>query len=189
MRRVLMVSDVRAFVWVAAVALLVLELAMLPAPAFAQGGGEVNQSIKQEAKVEDGICTSVSQVAANQLNTGNQIASANANAAAGQYKETSQVAIAGANAANIANVLGVSVGQVNECLNGVAVKGKPPVKSATDGDVAAVTNTPHGKVITVTIPEQKVLADTGGMPLSGLAIIGLGLMAAGATLLRFGGWR
>ena len=41
----------------------------------------------------------------------------------------------------------------------------------------------------VSIADQKVLADTGGVSLSGLVIIDLGLVAAGASLSRFGGWR
>jgi hypothetical protein len=97
--------------------------------------------------------------------------------------------------AAVAQYSGVSIGQVNECLNGQAPldQNPPGDENPPPGEepkvVETFTKTPHGEVLTVSIPDQKVLADTGGMPLPGLAIVGLSLMAAGASLLRVGGWR
>jgi hypothetical protein len=167
MRRGSVVSSGRAFMLVVAATLLVVWLPA--APAFGQDD-------VQYSAVCQNIIGSIGDITA--------VQSGAADAAAGQYN--SEVI------AEVAQEQGVSVAQVNECLNGVADNGKLPDDGKNgddDGDVGALTKTPRGEVLTVSIPDQKVLADTGGLPLSGLALIGLGLMAAGVSLLRFGGWR
>lgn len=67
--------------------------------------------------------------------------------------------------ATVAQEQGVTIAQVNECLNGV---------SDTDTDTAAGTAT-EKDVLASTIPEQKVLANTGGpallLPALGLLLI------------------
>ena len=214
----------RALIWVAAVALLVLGLAVLAAPVFAQDS-VVNQNADQVGVVNDSVCSQVNNIAVQQYNAGDQNAnanaSANANADAGATATATAdaatdanavaAAVAEADAVNIANVLGVSVDQVNACLNGVGANdtnGKDTNALKTDGKdaddkdgdndivgsdekdkfaVAAVEQYGKDDVIVASIPDKKVLVDTGGMPLSGLLIAGLFLTAAGISLFRFAG--
>jgi hypothetical protein len=212
MRRVFTVSDDRAFLWiVAAVAAALLALWASAAPAFAQD----NMSIGDDVEY-NGVCQNIIGAIGDitQTQTGNATAidrdrrdaadvdaasTVEASAADSTADASAEATVADPTAGAVAQVAqeqGVSIAQVNECLN-AADNVKPPDNGTTDdgttgdddGDVGALTKTPHGVVLTVSIPEQKVLADTGGMPLSGLALIGLGLMAAGVSLLRFGGWR
>jgi hypothetical protein len=222
MRRVFTVSDDRAFLWiVAAVAAALLALWASAAPAFAQD----NMSIGDDVEY-NGVCQNIIGAIGDitQTQTGNATAidrdrrdaadvdaastveasAADSTADASAEATVAEATVAEATVADptagavaqVAQEQGVSIAQVNECLN-AADNVKPPDNGTTDdgttgdddGDVGALTKTPHGVVLTVSIPEQKVLADTGGMPLSGLALIGLGLMAAGVSLLRFGGWR
>ena len=194
----------RALIWVAAVALLVLGLASLAAPVFAQDS-VVNQEADQVGVVDDSVCSQVYSVAMQQYNAGDQTANAdafadadaNANAGAtatadaGPDENAVAFAVAEADAVNIANVLGVSVDQVNACLNR-AVDDNNPDKDldAADldkQDVAAVEQYGKDDVILKSIPDKKVLVDTGGMPLPGFLIAGIGLMAAGVSLFRFAG--
>jgi hypothetical protein len=77
--------------------------------------------------------------------------------------------------AQVAQAQGVSVAQVNECLNGAA-DDRPGDTTGEDGKVAA-------DVIKGTIPDQKVLANTGG-PAVLLPALGLLLVASGAAAIR-----
>ena len=91
------------------------------------------------------------------INTGDNTATSNAsdgsNAAAAQY-------------AKIAQDSGVSVKQLNQCLNGAA---------GTGDDVRGAVDEP-GSVRSASIPEVKALVNTGGIPL--LAGAGLLLVAS-----------
>ena len=220
MRRGSAVFNGRVFMWAVAMALLALGLASMAAPVFAQVS-VVNQNADQVGLVNDSICSQVYNVAVQQYNAGDQNAnanaSANANADAGATADAATdanavaAAVAEADAVNIANVLGVSVDQVNACLNGVGANdtnGKDTNALKTDGKdaddkdgdndivgsdekdkfaVAAVEQYGKDDVIVASIPDKKVLVDTGGMPLSGLLIAGLFLTAAGISLFRFAG--
>ena len=114
-------------------------------------------------------------------------------------------AAADANAVNIANQVGISIGTVNACLNAAAgttggnpLPGGGTTNTTGPANITSPTNTTgptttsrgnptvvtkHGIVLTDSIPEQKVLADTGG-PLILLPALGLLLVTAGATMLR-----
>ncbi len=206
MRRGSVVFNGRVFKWVLALALLALGLASMAAPVFAQGS-VVNQNADQVGLVNDSICSQVYNVAAQQYNAGDQNANANAgavaNAVAEQYGEANAAAIAGADAVNIANATGIDIGTVNACLNGLAKApgdGTPGGGTTNGGDTTgggdtttgadttgADTTGGNGKVpadvIVDTIPDQKVLADTGG-PLILLPALGLLFTTAGVTMLR-----
>ena len=137
--------------------------ALWPAATIAFGQATEGDDVQYSAVCQN-ILGQIGDITQNQTGT--------AGAVAIQYGEA---------AAEVAQEQGVSIAQVNECLNGIDVT-RDDVKDDVNDKVAA-------GVIVGTIPDQKVLADTGGMPLFGLAIIGLGLVAAGASLLRFGGRR
>ena len=148
---------------VVAAALLVLWLSA--SPAFAQDGDNV-----QYSAVCQNILGAIDDLTA--------IQDGEANAAATQYGEAAAV---------VAQEQGVTIAQVNECLNSFGGKdfgGKDFDKVGSDEE---------GKfkkgVLSDRIPKEVELADTGGVPLIGLAVIGLGMIAAGASLFRFGGWR
>ncbi len=122
-------------------------------------------------------------------------AAADANATAG--------AVANANAVNIANVTGIDISTVNACLNGFAkapgdgtTGGETTGGDTTGGDTTGGDTTGGdttggdttggavpADVIVKTIPDQKVLADTGG-PLILLPALGLLFLTAGATMLK-----
>ena len=207
----------RALIWVAAVALLALGLASMAAPVFAQDS-VVNQNADQVGVVNDSVCSQVNNVAAQQYNAGDQNANANANAIAGANAgatatatatatadaatDANAVAVAEADAVNIANVLGVSVDQVNACLNWVGTNDtsdkdindvdavvKDSNKDIVGSDykdkfaVGAVEQYGNDEVIIESIPDQKLLADTGG-PLILLPALGLFSLTVGATLLK-----
>ncbi len=196
MRRGSVIFNGRVFLWVAALALLALGLASLAAPVFAQGS-VVNQNADQFGLVNDSICSQVYNTAVQQYNAGDQNANANANASAlavaaattGASADAAADAIAGANAVNIANVTGIDIGTVNECLNGFAKapEGGPPGGNTTGGanttSGGGANHTVAADVILDTIPDQKVLADTGG-PVVLLPALGLLLVTAGVTVLR-----
>jgi hypothetical protein len=205
MRRGSVTFNGRVFFWFAALALLALGLASLAAPVFAQGS-VVNQNSDQFGLVNDSICSQVYNAAVQQYNAGDQNANANANAnaiavataTAGANADAAADAVAGANAVNIANVTGIDISTVNECLNGFAKvpDGGPPGGGTTNGgdttssgdttsggDVTDLNRTVAAGVIIDTIPDQKVLADTGG-PVVLLPALGLLLVTAGATMLR-----
>jgi hypothetical protein len=80
-------------------------------------------------------------------------------------------------AAQVAKEQGVSVAQVNECLNGTAERPGGEDELTID----AYDDQHKEGVLAATIPD-KVLPITGGMPLPSLAA--LGLAAVGASALR-----
>ena len=189
MRRGSVVFSGRVFMWVMALALLVLGLASMAAPVFAQSS-VVNQNVDQVGLVNDSVCSQVYNTAAQQYNAGDQNANADAgaiaDAVAGQYGEANAAAIAEADAVNIANATGIDVGTVNACLNGLADApgdGTPRGDTTSGGDTTGGNREVAADVIIKTIPDQKVLADTGG-PVVLLPALGLLLVTAGATVLR-----
>ena len=142
-------------------------------------GASAVPAFGQEVEGDDiqynGICQNI--IVALDDNTQNQFGTDNA--AAAQYVDAT---------AEVAREHGVSIAQANECLNGAAntPDGNVDNVDGAENDVDIITETPHGEVLTESIPDQKVLADTGGTPLPGLAaLVGLGLVAAGAALFRF----
>ena len=193
MRRLFTVSDDMAFLRiVVAVAAALLLLGASAAPAFAQDNINIGDAVQYK-----GVCQNI--IGAVNINR-NQIGSTTA------ITDTDDAADGDAGAgggtaeavAVVAQEQGVSIAQVNECLNRVADDGKPAGDGTDDDGVATIDKNKHAvaaaeqygkdKVIVVSIPKKKALVDTGGVPLSGLALIGLGLVAAGASLVRFGGW-
>ena len=185
--------------WVLAMALLALGLTSLAAPVFAQGS-IVNQNSDQFGLVNDSICSQVYNAAVQQYNAGDQNANANANAGAfanvgatadADATGDAAAAVADADAVNIANVTGLDVSTVNACLNDFAkAPGKKATKTpATSGGPSTTrmadttVTTVAADVIVKTIPDQKLLADTGG-PVVLLPALGLLLVTAGVTVLR-----
>ena len=191
--------------------LLALGLASLAAPVFAQVS-VVNQNADQFGLVNDSICSQVYNIAVQQYNAGDQNANANASAGAGAVAIAGATATAGANAnavaaavananaVNIANVTGIDVATVNACLNGLAkapgdgppggdttgrdtTGGDTTGGDTTGGDTTGGGGAVAADVIIKTIPDQKVLADTGG-PLILLPALGLLFLTAGATMMR-----
>jgi hypothetical protein len=79
--------------------------------------------------------------------------------------------------AQVAQAQGVSVAQVNECLNEAGAGERPGANAAKDQYAKA-------NVIAATIP-KKPLPFTGGIPLHGLfAVLGLAAIVAGVFVLR-----
>ena len=74
--------------------------------------------------------------------------------------------------AMVAQEQGVTIAQVNECLNGVA---------GTDTDAEEVATDNKDAVLAETIPDQKVLANTGG---PALLLPALGLLLISSVALR-----
>ncbi len=164
-----------------AVALLVLTLSA--APAFAQQGdvaGDDQINIVADVQYQ-AVCQNV-------IGEINQTAV--------QDVDAGQGVVAGGDAAAVQEVaaeLGVSIEVVNECLNGVAdtpddgdTNGRDTNDdTAKDERVAAAVIEQYGKdaVIVATIP-KKVLPNTGGPPLFGLAILSLALIGVGSSVLR-----
>ncbi len=198
MRRGSAVFNGRVFMWAVAMALLALGLASMAAPVFAQVS-VVNQNADQVGLVNDSICSQVYNVAVQQYNAGDQNANADAfaDATAGATASAGAVAgaVADADAVNIANVTGIDLSTVNACLNGFAKApgdGTPSGGTTNGGGTTGGGDTTGGggttravaaDVIIDTIPDQKVLADTGG-PLILLPALGLLFVTAGATMLR-----
>ncbi len=93
--------------------------------------------------------------------------------------------------AEVAQEQGVSIEQVNECLNGAAGTGGDDTgdntgdDTADTGDDTADTASREADVLATTIPDQKVLANTGGPALL-LPVLGLLLISSVAlrNLLR-----
>jgi hypothetical protein len=116
----------------------------------------------------------------------NAPASAGEETTGGASAETSAEAVA-----EIAQEQGVSIAQVNECLNGAAETpggdttngGGTTNGGTTTGDLTTTEGTVSANVIVATIPDQKVLADTGG-PAVLLPAIGLLLVTSGAAMLK-----
>lgn len=96
--------------------------------------------------------------------------------------------------AEVAQEQGVSIEQVNECLNGAAAGGTTDetpggtTNETTEGTngTATITGDREAEVLVETIPEQKVLANTGGPALVLLPALGLLLISSVAlrNLLR-----
>ncbi len=188
----------RVFMWVLAMALLALGLASLAAPVFAQVS-VVSQESDQFGVVDESICSQVYSAAVQQYNAGDQNANANADAGAvanvgataDAGGDAAAAAVADADAVNIANVTGLDVSTVNACLNDLAEERveKPTKGPATTSRLDTTSpldttdRTVAADVIIETIPDQKVLADTGG-PVVLLPALGLLLVTAGATVLR-----
>ena len=200
MRRGSAVFNGRVFMWAVAMALLALGLASMAAPVFAQVS-VVNQNADQVGLVNDSICSQVYNVAVQQYNAGDQNANADAfadatadaiagaTATAGASAGAVAGAVADADAVNIANVTGIDLSAVNACLNGFTKApgdGTPGGGTTNGGGTTGgggTTRAVAADVIIDTIPDQKVLADTGG-PLILLPALGLLFVTAGATMLR-----
>lgn len=90
--------------------------------------------------------------------------------------------------AEVAQEQGVSIAQVNECLNGAAGTGGDDAGDA-NGDEASDTNGDENgdqtgdeaDVIAATIPDQEVLANTGG---PALLLPALGLLLISSVAIR-----
>jgi hypothetical protein len=160
------ISDGRASARAAAaIAAALLVLGLSTPPAFGQGrGGDDVQY--------DAVCQNIiGAIRVDQSQTG----SSNATADSGGGGEDARGGSARA-VAKVAQEQGVSVAQVNECLNGAAEN--PGVKAAT------VDDQDKGDVLAATIP-KKILPDTGGISLLGLlVVVGLAAIAAGVFVLR-----
>jgi hypothetical protein len=166
------VSDGRALVRaavIAAAALLVLGLTATPA--FGQDGGG-------DGAQYDAVCQNIiGAISVAQTQSGGANATAVSGGGADGNGEGSANGGGSARAvAQVAQAQGVSVAQVNECLNRAA--DRPDVKAAT------VDDQDKGDVLAATIP-KKPLPFTGGIPLLGLfAVIGLAAIVAGVFVLR-----
>jgi len=123
---------------VAGVAVLIV-LVLSMAPAFGQSNGDD----VQYSAVCQNLIGSIGDISQNQ--------EGNATASAQQY-------------AKVAQEQGISIAQINECLNGEASGGD------TDKEHGAVDD-PSG-VRSASIPEVKALVNTGGIPL----LVGAGLL-------------
>jgi len=143
-------------------------LAFSVSPAFGQA----------EDQGDDGQYSAVCQNligAIGDITTGDNTATSNAsgeNAASAQY-------------AKIAQDSGVSIEQLNECLNGAEGAGGDDAGGGTGGDdVRGAVDDADG-VRSASIPEVKALVNTGGIPLAAgaglllLASIAVGLMVIG----------
>jgi hypothetical protein len=167
MRRESAVSEGGALIrTVAAVAAALLILGLYAAPAFGQN------------RADDTQYRAVCQNLIGNFNvTQNQYANANATASGGGGGEENGGGDARA-IARIAQEQGVSVAQVNECLNGAAER------AGGDRALILAADDRHKQgVLAATIPD-KVLPFTGGMSLTGLAALGLVIAAVGAIVLR-----
>jgi len=148
---------------VMATVLIVLVLSV--APAFGQARGD---DVQYNAICQN-IIGSIGDIT--------QIQDGEANAAAMQYSEA---------VAEVAQEQGVSIAQVNECLNGAAdTDGDGTDTDDTGGDDTAKTGgadvNGEGEVLTDTIPNQKVLANTGG---PALLLPALGLLLISSVAIR-----
>jgi hypothetical protein len=159
------VSDGRVLVRVVATtvaALLVLGLSAVPALGQDRGRGGAQFSA---------VCQNIiGEIGVTQSQYGNAAALAIGGGGGDSGGGGSARAVA-----QVAQAQGVSVAQVNECLN-AADEGPGGDTTGEDGKVAA-------DVIKGTIPDQKVLANTGGPVVLPLGL-GLLLVASGASVLR-----
>ena len=100
-------------------AMLAMVLVMA-APAYAQTFVVV-QDVDQFGVVDDSVSSQVFNVAVQQVNFGDQTATATAtataSATAGAFGSATAVAIAGANAVNVANAAAIGIHTVNFSLN------------------------------------------------------------------------
>ena len=164
------------------------------APAFAQAVAttddagenqyEQGQQNDQQSVVQDSICVNVQQAAANQYESGDQAAAAETGDVIGDTN-------AAANASNIANALGISAEQVNQCLNTVnsAAAGTVPAGTVPAGTAPAGTAAPApGGGGTAAAAPAATAAAGGALPSTGgasLLALGAGaLLVAGGLLAR-----
>ena len=95
---------------------------------------------------------------------------------------------AGGNAealARIAQETGVSIEQVNECLNAAGNGGGEDEEEAEVNSANTAAARQYG-VIAKTIPQTKALVNTGGPSLIGLAVISLAISVVGISVLTGG---
>jgi len=148
-----------------AIAALLIILVLSVAPAFGQTQGD---DVQYDAVCQN-ILGSVGDITQGQGGT--------ASAASRQYSEA---------VAEVAQAQGVSIAQVNECLNGAAgTDGDDNGRDKTDragtgGDDDRDVRSADG-VLASTIPDQKVLANTGG---PALLLPALGLLLISSVALR-----
>jgi hypothetical protein len=160
------VSDGKVLVYAAAaITGALLTLGLSAALAFGQGSGSDNV---QYSAVCQNIIGAIGVIQ-------NQSGNAEAIAVGGAGGDTTGGGGDAEAVAEVAQAQGVSVAQVNECLN-AADEGPGGDTTGEDGKVAA-------DVIKGTIPDQKVLANTGGPVVLPLGL-GLLLVAIGASVLR-----
>src|SRR5829696_4750148 len=162
-------------------AMLAMALAAA-APAFGQAVAttgdagenqyEQGQQNDQQSIVQDSICVNVQQAAANQYEGGDQAAAAETGDVIGDTN-------AAASASNIANALGISAEQVNQCLN--QVNSASPVATAAPGGTAAPA--PGGTAAPA--PGGTAAPAPGGG--GGTAAAGAATAAAGGALPPTGG--
>lgn len=169
------VSGGRAFIRAAAAiaaALLVVGLSAIPA--FGQNG----EAGRGDGAQYDAVCQNIIgalSVAQSQEGAAFAGAVSGDGATDGNGEESANGGGSARAVAQVAQAQGVSVAQVNECLNAAE---RPGVKAAAVDDQA------KGEVLAATIPD-KPLPFTGGIPLLGLfAVIGLAAIVAGVLVLR-----
>src|SRR5829696_4103119 len=160
-------------------AMLAMALAAA-APAFGQAVAttgdagenqyEQGQQNDQQSIVQDSICVNVQQAAANQYEGGDQAAAAETGDVIGDTN-------AAASASNIANALGISAEQVNQCLNQVN-SAAPVAASPAPGTAAPGTAAPGA-------PGGTAAPAPGGG--GGTAAAGAATAAAGGALPPTGG--
>ncbi len=112
-------------------------------------------------------------------------------AVAEQFNIGNANALDPAAAAAIAQELGITQEQVNACLGSIGSDDRVVDDNGDNGDDTTTTTTTDtssakGDVLSSTIPDKKVLAATGGMPLPGTAFLALALIGTGLSVLRFG---
>lgn len=150
---------------VTALASVLLAAVLFSSPAFAQARGE-------DDSVQYIDCSQVQTIVMDQ---------------GGQYG----VAVGREARTEIARELNISQKQVNACLGNIGVNDDVDDNNddttVDDGeDTTTVEAAAKGDVLSHTIPEKKVLASTGGMPLSGSALLAFAMIGAGLSLLGFG---
>ena len=163
------VSGIQFGVVLAAVAAMMAFALVVSAPAFGQATA-VDEG--DDVTVEDSfntICPQVVTAVGEQNNYGD------ANSAATDNSEA---------AAAVAQDFDISVEQVNECLSGAGDgDGSAGEDQYDNGDDNGDDNRAEDDVIDSTVPNQK-LPDTGGVPLSGLLLVGFALICTGSAILR-----
>lgn len=166
------VSGMRFGVLLAGVAAMMAFALVASAPAFGQATA-VDEG--DSVTIEDSFNTICPQVV---TTVGEQ----------NNYGDANAVAIGDSEAAAaVAQDFDISVAQVNQCLSGAGGGddgGEPAGEEQYDnGDDNGDDNGTKDDVINSTVPNQK-LPDTGGMPLSGLLIVGFALICTGSAILR-----
>ncbi|MEJ7632493.1 MAG: LPXTG cell wall anchor domain-containing protein [Rubrobacteraceae bacterium] len=165
------VRGMRLGVVFAAMAAMMAFALVASAPAFGQATA-VDEG--DDVTIEDSfntICPQVVTAVGEQNNYGDANAGAIADSEA---------------AAAVAQDFDISVAQVNQCLSGADGGddgGEPAGRDQYENPENGDDNDTEDNIIDSTIPNQK-LPDTGGMPLSGLLVVGFALICAGAAILR-----